>query len=135
MDHLEARGELAGASEPADHFAVELQLVDFSGNVPCSRLVAVRIRIGKKDVLVRTAGNTDSPAGAEVGVLPYRLQIVVELLIAVVRAIGDPNVALQVHLQSVGQIEFSWTAAGLFTACLRQETAIFVILHDAVIAV
>src|SRR5262245_13945790 len=64
VNHLEARGELAGASEPADHFAVELHFVDFSGSVPCSRLVAVRIRIREKDVLVRAAGDTGGPAGA-----------------------------------------------------------------------
>src|SRR5262249_29097865 len=135
VDHLEAGRGLAGPSEPAEYFAVELGLVDFAGSVPSSGHVAVRVRIRKEDVLVRAAGNTDGPPGADVGDLAYRLQVVVEHLIAIVGAIGDPDVALQVHLQTVGQVEFPRTAAGLFTACLRQEAAIFVILHDAVVAV
>src|SRR6185295_17104330 len=53
VNHLEAGCGLAGTSEPAEHFAVELGLVDFAGVVPRSWHVAVRIRIRKEDVLVR----------------------------------------------------------------------------------
>src|SRR5882757_8461878 len=135
VNHLEAGCSLAGTSEPAEHFAVELGLVDFTGDVPRSWHVAVRIRIRKEDVLVRAAGNTDRPADPDVGDFPYGLQVVVEHLIAVVGAVGDPDVTLQVHLQSVGQVELSQRAAGFFAACLRHEAAILVVLHDAVIAV
>src|SRR5437016_8465952 len=58
VDHLKAGRGLAGVSEPAKHFAVELGLVDFAGDVPRSRHVDVRMRIRKKDVPVRAAGNT-----------------------------------------------------------------------------
>src|SRR5260370_29664459 len=73
VDHLKARRCLAGASEPAKHFAVELGLVDFAGDVPRSMHVAVRIRIRKKDVLVLAAGNTDCPADANAGDLLHGL--------------------------------------------------------------
>src|SRR4029077_20650179 len=101
--------------------AVEFSLVDFAGNVPRPRHVAVRVRIGKENVLVRAAGNTDGPADAHVGDFADRLQVVVEHLIAVVGAIGDPDVALQVHPQSVGQVEFPQAVADLFAARLPKE--------------
>src|SRR4029077_8377380 len=97
VNHLEAGGILSGASESAEHFSVEFGLVDFAGDVPGSGLVAVWIRIGKKDVLVRAAGNTDCPANTDIGDFPNGLQVVVEYLVAVVGAIGEPDVALQVH--------------------------------------
>src|SRR6185369_17612610 len=100
---LKAGCGLAGTSEPAEHFAVELGLVDFAGVVPRSWHVAVRIRIRKEDVLVRAAGNTDRPAYPHVGDFPYGLQVVVEYLIAIVGAVGHPDVTFQVYLQSVGQ--------------------------------
>src|SRR5262249_21393865 len=94
VDHLKAGRGLSRASEPAEHFPVELSLVDFAGGVPRSRHVAVGSRIRKEAVLMGAAGNTYGPACADVGDLPYGLQIVIEYLIAIVCAIGDPDVAL-----------------------------------------
>src|SRR5439155_12139943 len=75
------------------------------------------------------------PSGAEIGDLPDRLQIVVELLVAVVRSVGHPDVAALVDLKTVRQVEFSKLVARLFAADLRDEAAVLVVLHDAVVAV
>ena len=135
VNDLESGRGLARLSELAEHRSVQLRLVDFAGDVPRSRHVAVRIRIRQEDVLVRPAGNTHRPADAQVGDLPDRLQVVVEHLIAVVGAIGHPDVALPVHLQAVRQIELAQRLARLFAAGLRQEPAVLVIFHDPVVAV
>ena len=93
VDDLEARRHLARLAELAEHRAIQLRLVDLAGDVPRPRRVAVRIRIGEEDVLVRPRRDAQRPADAEIGDLADRLQIVVEHLIAVVGAIGHPHVA------------------------------------------
>src|SRR5215471_21867561 len=46
VNHLEARSQLAGMAELADHGAVQLHLVDLSGLGPASGPVAVGIGVG-----------------------------------------------------------------------------------------
>src|SRR5256885_163117 len=72
---------------------------------------------------------------AKIGDFTDRFQIVVEHLVAEVRAVGDPDIALAVDLHAVRQVELAKALAGLFAAGLRQETPLRVIFPDAVVAV
>src|SRR2546422_9849588 len=84
---------------------------------------------------MRSAGDAQRPSGAEIGNLPDRLQIVVELLIAVVGPVGHPDVAAQINLETVRQVEFAELLPCLLAADLRDEAAVLVVLHDAIVAV
>ena len=64
-----------------------------------------------------------------------RLEIVVEHLVPVVRPIGHPDVAALVDLQAVRQIELAERVARLLAAGLREEAAVLVVLHDAIVAI
>src|SRR5258706_14198731 len=84
---------------------------------------------------MRARRYADRPADGKFGDLADRLPIVVEHLVAEIGAVGDPDIALAVDLHAVGQVELAKALTGLFAAGLRQETAIGVIFHDAVVAV
>src|SRR6188768_4280342 len=113
VNHLEPGRDLARFPELADHRAIELRLVDLTRRLPRSRRVAVRVRIGMEDVLMRPRRDAQRPADPEVGDLPNRLQVVVEHLIAIVGAIGHPHVAALVHLKSVREVELTESLPGL----------------------
>ena len=122
-------------SELADDRPVQFQLVDFARGLPRSRAIAVGIGVGSEDVLVRTLRHAHGPAGAEVVIARLRLEVVVEDLVTVVGAVGDPDVALSIDLEPVRQIELAGLFAGLLAADLREEPAVLVELHHAVVAV
>src|SRR5882762_8240725 len=79
--------------------------------------------------------DAQGPSGAEIGDLSDRFQIVVELLIAVVGPVGYPYVTAPVNLKTVRQVEFAELLARLLAAGLRDEAAVLVVLHDAIVAV
>ena len=135
VHHLEPGRDLARLPELADHRAIELRLVDLTRRLPRPRRVAVRVRIGMEDVLMRPRRDAQRPADPEVGDLANRLQVVVEHLIPVVGAIGHPHVAALVDLKSVRQVELAEPLPGLLAAGLREEASVLVVLHDAVVAV
>src|SRR6188508_884908 len=91
VDHLEPGRDLPGLAELADHGAVHFRLVDFARVLPRFWRITVRIRVGEEDVLMRSRRDAQRPSGAEGGDLPDRLQIVVELLVAVVGPVGHPD--------------------------------------------
>src|SRR6266851_5255297 len=84
---------------------------------------------------MRSGGDAQRPSRAEIGNLPDRFQIVVELLIAVVGPVGHPYVTAPVNLEPVRQVEFAELLARLLAAGLRDEAAVPVVLHDAIVAV
>src|SRR5438067_11404119 len=84
---------------------------------------------------MRSGGDAYGPSRAEIGNLSDWLQIVVELLIAVVGPVGHPHVTAPVDLETVRQVEFAERLARLPAAGLRDEAAVPVVLHDAVVAV
>src|SRR6266436_163308 len=135
VDDLEARCDFARPAEPADDRAVQLHLVDLAGDVPCAGRIAVRIGVGSEDILVGTLRDADGPADADIGEFADRLQIVVELLVAEIAAIRDPDMALAVDLHAVGQEEFAERLAVFFAAGFRQEPSLRAVFHDAVVAV
>src|SRR5258707_7055273 len=53
VDDLEIRRQLPRTAELADHGAVQFRLVDFAGDVPRARYVAVRVRVRMEDILAR----------------------------------------------------------------------------------
>src|SRR5580765_7779060 len=85
---LEIRRTPCSRGRTSDDRAVELHLVDLAGVRPGAGPVAVRIGIRREHVLMRARRDAHGPAGAEVRVLFQRLEIVVELLIAIVRPVG-----------------------------------------------
>src|SRR4029453_12766118 len=135
VDDLETGRDLAGLAELADHLAVDFRLVDFTRVLPRPWWIAVRVRVGEEDVLMRSRRDAQRPSGAEIGDLSDRLQIVIELLVAVVGPVGHPDMPALVDLEAGRQIELSRLVAGLFTADLGDEAAVLVVLHDAVVAV
>src|SRR5258706_9596327 len=135
VDDLEIGRVLARAAKLADHGAVQFGLVDFAGDVPRARYVAVRVRVRMEHILVRARRNADCPADAKIGDLADRFQIVVEHLVAEVRAVGDPDIALAVDLHAVRQVELAKALTGFLAAGLRQEAALGVVFHDAIVAV
>src|SRR3954470_9063463 len=135
VNDLESGWILPWLAELAEHASIELGLVDFAGVGPRSRWITVWIRIGEEHVLVRPRGNAQRPSGAEIGDFLDRLEIVVELLVPVVRPIRHPDVAALVDLQPVRQIELAERGARLLAAGLRDEAAVLVVLHDAIVAV
>src|SRR3989442_3690871 len=84
---------------------------------------------------MRSGGDAQRPSRAEIGHLSDRLQIVVELLIAVVGPVGHPYVTAPVDLETVRQVEFAELLARLLASGLRDEAAVLVVLHDAIVAV
>src|SRR5262245_1666144 len=84
---------------------------------------------------MRPGRNANGPASAQIVISLDRLQIVVENLITIVRAIGDPHVSLSIDLQSMRQIELARLAAGPFAARLRDESAVLIELHDSIVAI
>ena len=84
---------------------------------------------------MRSGGDAQRPSGTEIGNLFDRFQIVVELLIAVVGPVGHPDVTAAVNLETVRQVEFAELLARLLAAGLRDEAAVLVVLHDAIVAV
>src|SRR5256885_7175376 len=84
---------------------------------------------------MRSGGDAQGPSRAEIGNLFDWLQIVVELLIAVVGPVGYPHVTAPVDLETVRQVEFAERLARLLAAGLRDEAAVLVVLHDAIVAV
>src|SRR6267378_3952354 len=84
---------------------------------------------------MRSAGDAQRPSRAEIGNLLDRFQVVVELLIAVVRPVGHPDVTAPVNLETVRQVEFPELLARLLAAGLRDEAAVLVVLDDAIVAV
>src|SRR5882672_7961982 len=79
--------------------------------------------------------DAQGPSGAEIGDLSDRFQIVVELLIAVVGPVGYPYVTAPINLETVRQVEFAELLPCLLAADLRDEAAVLVVLHDAIVAV
>src|SRR5215208_473340 len=73
VHHLEPGRDLARLAELADHGAIELRLVDLTRRLPRPRRVAVRIRVGMEDVLMRSRRDAQRPTDPEVGDLPNRL--------------------------------------------------------------
>ena len=73
VDHLEARRHLARLAEPADDGAVDLRLVDFARVLPRTLRIAIRVRVGEEDVLMRSRRDAQRPSGAEIRDLPDRL--------------------------------------------------------------
>ena len=135
MDDLESAEFFAGMAELTEDRPVEFQLVDLACDVPRTRSISVGIGVGCEDVLVRPWRNTNGPADAEVVVHVFGLRLLSRTWYRIVGAVGDPDVTLPIDLKPVRQVELAGSFARLFAARLRQEPAVLVELHDAVIAV
>src|SRR3989454_8635897 len=122
-------------AEPADDRPVQFHLVDLARDIPRPRRIAVGVGVGGEDILVRARRNANGPANSKVVVDLLRLEVVVEDLVPKVRAVGDPDVALPIDLQPVRQVELTGFLTGVLTARLREEPAVLVELHHAVVAV
>src|SRR5258706_4991165 len=135
VNPLEARRQLAGMAELADHRAVQLHLVDLAADFPAARGIAVGIGIGNEQILMRSLGDAVGPGAAilVVGGLPF--QIVVQHDVAGVAAVGDIDIAGMVHLQAVRQVVFIFAFADFLAAILGEEAAVLVILDHAVVSV
>src|SRR5262245_30528955 len=84
---------------------------------------------------MRPRRNANRPAGAEIVIALDRLQIVVENLITIVRAVGDRNVSLFIDLESMRQTKLAWLPASPFVARLSDEPAVLIELHNSIVAV
>src|SRR3989442_3641189 len=135
VDDLEPAEFLARMAELTDDGPVQFQLGNLSSDVPRPRRIAIRVGVGCENVLMRALRNANRPTDAQVVVDLLRLEIVVEDLIPDVGAVGYPDIALPVVLKPVRQVELAGFFTGFLVARLRQEPAVLVELHYAVIAV
>src|SRR5580765_4745320 len=55
VNYLKSWSQFPGVTKLAEHRSVQLQLVNFSGGVPGTRPVPVRVRVRKERVLMRAA--------------------------------------------------------------------------------
>ena len=135
MDDLEPAEFLAGMAELPNDRPVQFQLVDLTRDGPRARRIAVGVGVGGKDVLMRALRNANGPTHTKVVVDGLRLEVVVEDLVPDVGAVGYPDVALPVNLESVRQVELTGFLTGLLAAHLCEEPAVLVELHHTIIAV
>ena len=101
VDDLKPAEFLAGMAELTNDRPVQFQLVDLTRDGPRTGRISVRVRIRCEYVLVRPLRNTDRPADSEIVVGLDRFEIVVEDLVSDVGAVGDPDVALAIDLETV----------------------------------
>src|SRR5262245_39102832 len=98
---------LPGLPELADDGSVELHLVDLASDVTRRRGIAVRIRVRRVEILMRTRRDAERPRVADVIVDRAQDEVVVEHLDARVAAIGHIDVALRIDLQAVRRVHLA----------------------------
>ena len=97
VNRAELAEALARLAELPDDLAVQLHLVDLAGDGPRRRGIAVGVRVGHEEVLMRPRRDAHGPRVADVVVDGSQDQVVVEHLHARVAAIADVDVALRVR--------------------------------------
>src|SRR5262245_56142195 len=104
VHHAEFLGQLSGLSEFADKLSAELHLVDLAA---IHALGIVRIR--REQVLLRSAGDTDSLRCADIRDLRFEGALAIEDLYTFVAGIGHIDVASGVGCDPADLIELSLT--------------------------
>src|SRR5260370_14783332 len=112
----------AGFSENAEDVSVQIHFVD-----------SARVGIGSVENLFGPGSNADCPGSADIGPLFEKIPVIIKDLYAVIFPVAHVHIALCVRGNGVYGVEFARFSPSL--APSLYPVAVFVILHDARIAV